>query len=431
MSGLVRLEPRLHLRHRLLGSHPVLGLVDHLDETHRDVASAAAVLAAGERLPHVGGVVEDLAADERVEHRALHLTHDRVGLLEPEVALGLVGHEVVVKLASEQVDREPRRHADAKHDQRQREHSELGPVREHQVERPQVGETQPRNTRVDTDVQGVGGGRYPRGRPAPTTRRRRVQALPRRVAAPPVQVVGGQDQQALEERGDQADDHRLREDRHELARSARHQQHREEGRTGGADGGDDRPQHLLGALHHRLAKRFPRLDAAVDVLEHDDRVVDEHAGDQQHADQRHRVDGEVEERKEDQGGQEAERDGHDREQRIAEADREPQKGPDQEDSDEQVVREHAHPRADPAGGIPGRVDLDPLGHHRSIALREGVDALRHGQELRALLLGDGQYERGVPVVAPVEAPLLDALLDRGQVSQPHVAGARNLDDDGV
>ena len=77
------------------------------------------------------------------------------------------------------------------------------------------------------------------------------------------------------------------------------------------------------------------LHVAIDVLEDDDRVVDQHAGDHHEADQRQGVDRDVEDRKQHQRSEERKRHADDREHRVAKADREP------ENEDHEHDAEHA------------------------------------------------------------------------------------------
>ena len=99
-----------------------------------------------------------------------------------------------------------------------------------------------------------------------------------------------------ERQRDQAGDHDGDRDRHrelpvELAGQAAQERDRyEHGRQRQHDG-DDRP----GDFMHRLDRRFARLGAILahdplDVFEHDDRVVDDNADREHHAEQRQRVD---------------------------------------------------------------------------------------------------------------------------------------------
>ena len=64
----------------------------------------------------------------------------------------------------------------------------------------------------------------------------------------------------------------------ELAGDARHEARRREDRDDGEADGDDRETDLVGGVDRRLIGRFPHPHMAHDVLDLDDRVVDQNAG---------------------------------------------------------------------------------------------------------------------------------------------------------
>ena len=92
------------------------------------------------------------------------------------------------------------------------------------------------------------------------------------------------------ERQDQRDDRRRR-DRHrelliERARQAGEEQRRHEHRTQHQHDRDQRRRHLVHRGLRRLQRGQPPLEIPLDILDHDDRVVDYHADRQHHAEQR-------------------------------------------------------------------------------------------------------------------------------------------------
>ena len=78
---------------------------------------------------------------------------------------------------------------------------------------------------------------------------------------------------------------------------------------------------------------MPERDVALDVLDHDDRVVDDDADGQHHAEQRQRVEGEAERRHDRAGADQRDGDGDDRDERRAPALQE-----DQDDEDDENDR---------------------------------------------------------------------------------------------
>ena len=99
-------------------------------------------------------------------------------------------------------------------------------------------------------------------------------------------------------RDDARDDHRSRQREGELAKQRAGEPAEEaDGRIDGGqrDGhGGHRPQDLAGADHRRLHGRAPGLDVAVDVLHHDDGVVDHQPDGEHHGQQRQQVEAEAE-----------------------------------------------------------------------------------------------------------------------------------------
>ena len=380
----------LHQGDRLLGSEDELLPIHDGGEGHGDVGAGVGLRISGDGAADEGGVVDQRLPEQIVE-LTLDLAEDLVGAVQTVVRRGLEHHEEVVVLGLEEHDGEVGRHARGEDEQRHRERAERQAVSQDHVERAQVEPPQPADSAVDPQVH-----RPEDSDDAPETPARLRPCL-RGVPAPQIEIVGGQDDQALEEGRDQTDDHGLGEDRNELARRPPDQQQREEGRAGGRDRRGHRPHHLLGALDDGVPQGLSLLDAPVDVLEHDDRVVDEHARDQEHADQRHRVDADVHQREEDERGQEAEGNRDDGERRVPEADGEPENRHHQHDAGQQVVPEHGHPRGDPLRRIPDHAQLDTLGNGLSLRLDPAPHTGRDIDRSASLSLESPIMSEGLPL----------------------------------
>ena len=135
------------------------------------------------------------------------------------------------------------------------------------------------------------------------------ERIGRRVARP--QQHGGQrrrQRQRVDHRDQRGNRDRDRELAVELPADAIEERQRHEHRREHQADGDDRAGHFAHGLVRSRARREPGLDVALDVLDHDDRVVDHDADREHQAEQRQRVDGEAEQQ---QHGESADdRDGH-------------------------------------------------------------------------------------------------------------------------
>ena len=209
---------------------------------------------------------------------------------------------------------------------------------------------------------------------------------------------------------------------------------REHGRQG--DGhGDDRIDDLAGAHERRLHRPLPLLDMAVDVLDHDDGVVDDEADGEHEREQRHQIDGVAEREQKPEHADQRQRNGDDRN------DRRPQIAEEQEDHDDDDDRRLAQglphfPQrgADEVGGVIGDGAVEA---HRQLALdlrkrlahmgddrervrgRRGIDADEHGLE-------PVEHRRGIGALRPE----LD-LGDVAQADQGVAAGQHHQPAEGV
>ena len=207
----------------------------------------------------------------------------------------------------------------------------------------------------------------------------------------------------VEEPGDAAGERQRNEDRSEDDRHAHHRR------------GD-----LLHRREGRVLGREPLLDVAFDRLHHHDRVVDHQADGEHQPEQGQRVDGEAQERKENERPDQRHRYGEQRNQGGAPAL--------QEEKDDQRDEQH--------GLEEGDEDLsDSLGHRRRGVQGDGVvevgrkallqlrhrrpDTVGDGDRVRAGRLEDAEDERRLSVVAPELVVGQRAELDAGDVAEPH------------
>ena len=260
----------------------VLGSVVERDEEDAVVASEEWTLVRAHALSDVGGDLVELIANRR--QGALYSQDDLVGLVDVVVDRRLQRDEELIEVARKEVDLdaagEPAREVEGG----QAGHEEGDAVGEHVLEHTQVGPP-----KVPDQAVHPGAGRVAPAGDRPLLALALASGVPSGGPASPIDVVGGQDEQALDQGGDQAGDHCLGEDRHELAAGTADQQHRDESRHRRADGRDHRPHDLLGAVDRGLRDRLALLDVPVDVLEHDDGIIDQHARDHHEADQAEQV----------------------------------------------------------------------------------------------------------------------------------------------
>ena len=181
-------------------------------------------------------------------------------------------------------------------------------------------------------------------------------------------------------------------------------------------------------LRRRLARRQPGGDVALDVLDHDDGVVDHDADRQHQPEQRQIVEREAERRHEEEGADQRHRYGDERNDRRAPG-----------------LQEHDHHQHDQHDGFADRVDhgVDGLADElrrieEDVVLDAGRKALRQlghqsldafggGQRVRARALEDGERDRRVVIEIGVRRIIERGELDLGDVLEPH-HGARRLFD---
>ncbi|KGW79198.1 hypothetical protein Y046_3898 [Burkholderia pseudomallei MSHR2990] len=392
-------DDRLHLVPRPLALLPVL----HRDEDHPAVRPFAVQVVAAERervrarrmRAHV--FLDAPHALHRLgERRALRANHHH-----HEVALILVGQERGRQLRDQQRGGGRQRAVDDEPAQR---------ALEHPPDAPRVAVRRARDETVE----------------------------PAEEAVLLVMVVGhGLEQRRAERRRERQREKRREADRHrqrerelpvDVADRAAEERHRHEHRREHDGDPDDRAADLLHRLHGGLVRRQLLLDhQPLDVLDDDDRVVDEDADREHHPEHRQHVDREA--RGEHRAERAEQRDGHDkrRNQRRAEVLHEEEHHSEHEHArlDERrddLAHRHAHERRRLVRNLvldARRKELRELLHRRAHALFGG-DRIRTGRELDAHARRRlAVHERRVVVIVAAE---LDSR-DVAQV-QRRAVGAR-------
>jgi hypothetical protein len=132
------------------------------------------------------------------------------------------------------------------------------------------------------------------------------------------QSIGARLSARKPENGERAD-HRHAELAEQEAGLAGDEHDRHEHRADHHRGRDDGEADLAGALEGGGERRLALLDPVIDVLEHDDGVVDDEADRQHHREQGEKVDREAEQPEHGEAAEQADRHGHRRDQRRAPA----------------------------------------------------------------------------------------------------------------
>ena len=194
---------------------------------------------------------------------------------------------------------------------------------------------------------------------------------------------------------------------------------------------DDRARDLAHRLIGGVARRQPALDVALDVLDHDDGVVDDDADREHQAEQAERVDGEAEQVHHREGADDRHRHGEQRNDRGA-------PGLQEQDHHQHHQRDRLQQRVD--DGLDrgahelGRVVDDLVGHALRHVLLDlghgGADVVGNLQRVGAGRLEDRDRHRLLVVEQRAQAVFGGAELDARDVAQPHDFAARaGLDHD--
>ena len=250
---------------------------------------------------------------------------------------------------------------------------------------------------------------------------RATALLPRPVRGAAQDLVG----QAGDDRDgdDQAQPHGAADGQGDVAEELPHlaldEDDRDEDGDGGQRAGQDGAPDLSGPLEGGGRARLAHLAMAVDVLQHDDRVVHDHAAGKGHAGQADHVERAAEEEQAEEPSDETDRDGHGDDQRAGPAAQEEQQGQDGEDAADDDALQHELNCADDVVGLP--VDREELESLRSHALLvELLHRLQHAvhdlEDVGARLLRHGHGQHRLALVEDLRVRLAVA-----QLGPPHVA----------
>ena len=195
---------------------------------------------------------------------------------------------------------------------------------------------------------------------------------------------------------------------------------------------DDRARHLVHRLDRGLARReLPFAHVPLDVLQHDDRVVDDDADREHHAEERQRVDRVAERVEAGERPDQRYRDRHERDDRRAPA---LEKEIDDEEDEQHRLGQRLHDLGDRHFDEARRVVRNGVGQAFGKLLRERAralpDRLRDAERIGAGGEEDADEGGLVPVVAADEIVVLRAQLDARDVGQAYrrAVGIRADDD---
>ena len=193
---------------------------------------------------------------------------------------------------------------------------------------------------------------------------------------------------------------------------------------------DDREADLLSALQGRLIRLFPLFDVSRDVLDHDDRVVDDEARRDRQRREREIVEAVPEQVHHAERADERERNRDGGDGGGAQV---PQKAED--DEDDQADRDDERDldvfdgRTHGLGAVAEDGDVDALGKRRLQTRKELLHAVGHVDDVRARLAHDIEDD-GAPLVRPGrELRVLDPVLDGRDVREAHRGAVLERDDD--
>ncbi len=218
-----------------------------------------------------------------------------------------------------------------------------------------------------------------------------------------------------------------RQDRHEVADDARPEEERHEGADRRQGRVEHRPADLPGADLGGLEGGLALLHVAVDVVDHDDRVVDQHADRQHQREQHHHVERHAGELHDDERQQHRERDRRADEEGVAQPHGEEEHDHHEHDAGEDVVLEIGHHDADVLRlvGEEGHLDSRRPGDLEALDFR--LQPVGELDDVRARAFLHRQRHRFPAVDARVGAALLEAVAHRGDVAHLHRALADHLD----
>ncbi len=208
--------------------------------------------------------------------------------------------------------------------------------------------------------------------------------------------VGRQHPERLDEADAKRERHHKRDHEHELADDAGHQHQRQKRGQRGGDGGADRRSHLAQAIQTRREHLLAALDAIVDCLDYHNRVVDQHAERDDHAEQHRDIESEagcVQHREtagERERNTEPDQDGN------AHTQKHPADGEHQRETEDRVRFHHVYRRARRDGLVVGQAELEPGRCEQRVLLGHiGLDAIHQFERIGIALLGHREQDRRI------------------------------------
>jgi hypothetical protein len=229
----------------------------------------------------------------------------------------------------------------------------------------------------------------------------------------------GDDGDRHDQREHDGGDDRQRDVAEELARLLLDGQHGDEHRRGGERRGEDRAPDLPAAPVRRVARAVPPLDPPVDVLEHDDRVVDDHPDREREPRERDDIERapqrpEDHERGDDRDGNTGRDD--DRGPAVPQEQQQDENG--QTAADEQVRRHEIARGEDVVRLVVDDLQLDVAALVEAVQARDlGLQPLDHVDDVRAGPAQDAERDRRLAVLAEDEGALGVGIADLGHVFQ--------------
>ncbi len=343
-----------------------------------------------------GGAADGIA-DHR-QHQPFGLVDEMVelrkagplGRVQPDLDhAGILGRDQFGVEAQEQPACGPEQQADRDDDRR-------GPGQRAEQATP-IGGFDPREGAID-----------PAGEPAGLLMAQQLRAQHRRQAER--QHAGDRD------RGD----HRHRQLAEQCAGLPGDEHHRHEHRAHHRRGRDDREADLAGAAIGGDQRRLARFDPVMDVLEHDDRVVDHQPDRQHHGEQGQQVERIAQHPEDGEAGQQADRHGERGDEGRAPAAQEQEDHQHHQDCGlGQRVPDPFDRTFDKDRDVGGRLDRHAGGKLRLDLRRQPLGGLRDGERIGAGLADDAHAHADLAVEAEGRVGIFRPLLDARDIAQPH------------
>ncbi len=225
-------------------------------------------------------------------------------------------------------------------------------------------------------------------------------------------------------------DHGHRKLAEEQSRLARDEHHRHEYGADDERRRDDREADLTRAVERRSERRLPFLDTMIDILEHDDRVVDNDADGEHHREQRQEIDRKAHHPENGEARQQAERHRHCRDECCTPAPQE------QEDHGNHEHRgfSQRHPNlvdrtADEKGFVRANGHLHALGKSGTDLLHHLLGRIGHCERVGAGLAHDPKPHRGSAIQPERRIGIFRTLLDPRDIAQANEVAVLGACDD--